>query len=621
MSDRVSDWRGRFAAPIKKAVVRAAGVDAELIVEVGPAGVTTALWMPADDRLRAIPGLAGNVLHPVPTADGRGVLVHVDDNGSEVGHVCLHGVDGTPPVDLTPEAEPYGLRGLATDRVGHSTVITTSDDAGYRLLQVSHDGEGHRPRELYHSTSEAWFGLVSADGTVASIDTTDHNPGIRRAALTVIDVARAEPIAVLNEGPTGSVRGVRFSPVPGDGRILASTERSGFARPVIWDPFSGERIDVDAPELEGDLIALDWSDDGGYVLAVHVDGGVHRVFEYELASGRLRALEHPDGAYFEPDVSAPGPVVWASHYGPGAEIRLLRERFDRPLEVLRLDRVSGECRTWPEGEIDTTRGPLRSVMVPSADAVPVQLWASMPEGVDGPVPFVVWIHGGPNLVSLDTYNPKGLAWLQEGFGYAAVNYRGSVTFGRRFREGFWGAPGEAELEDIEACVQWLIDEGMAREDAVFISGESYGGFLTLMALGKRPRRFAGGLAFVALADWKLAYEDMHSSLKLPWRHFLGETPERDEVLRRRSPLTYVQNVRAPLLMCQATSDTRTTPRQAQEYVRRLRAAGGDVLLEWFDGGHETTSTPAMVRDQELVMELARRAMRGERWDEYGREPA
>lgn len=87
-------------------------------------------------------------------------------------------------------------------------------------------------------------------------------------------------------------------------------------------------------------------------------------------------------------------------------------------------------------------------------------------------------------------------------------------------------------------------------------------------------------------------------------------------MRRRSPVTYVQNVRAPLLMCQATSDTRTTPRQAAEYVRRLRAAGGDVLLTWFDGGHETTSTPAMVHEQELMLELARRALRGQRWDDY-----
>jgi dipeptidyl aminopeptidase/acylaminoacyl peptidase len=125
--------------------------------------------------------------------------------------------------------------------------------------------------------------------------------------------------------------------------------------------------------------------------------------------------------------------------------------------------------------------------------------------------------------------PVGMAWLPEGFGYAAVNYRGSVTFGRRFREGFWGAPGEAEL--------------------------------------------------------------------------------------RRSPLTYVRNVRAPLLMSQATSDTRT-PAQVSEYVRRLREAGGDGLLTWFDGGHETTSTTSLVHDQELVMELAPRAMRGERWDEY-----
>ncbi len=541
MSGHMSNWRRRFEAPIMRSVGRAAGFhDAELVVEVGAAGVSTSVWTPSDDRVTEIPGLGGNLLHPILTPDSHHVLVHVDDNGSEVGHVCSYGVDGAAPIDLTPDAEPYGLRGLATDRVGRSVVVTTSDDGGYTLLHVSEDGGGHVSRVLYHSMSEAWYGLVCADGTVASVDTTDHNPGIRRSALTVIDVERAEPIAVLCDGPTAPVRGVRFCPIPGDQRVLATTERSGFARPVIWDPFSGERVDIDAPHLDGDLIALDWSDDGEYMLAVHVDSGVHRVVEYELGSAELRSLPHPDGAYFAPDVSSPRPLIWASHYGPGQEIRLLRQRFDRPLQVLRLDRPSGERRVWPQQEADEGPGRLRSVMVPSLDGVPVQLWAAMPPGETGPVPFVVWIHGGPNLVSIDSYNPEGLAWLEEGFGYAAVNYRGSVTFGRRFREGFWGAPGEAELEDIEACVQWLVAEGMAREDAIFISGSSYGGFLTLLALGKRPRLFAGGLAFVALADWALAYEDMHMSLQIPWRHFLGDTPEREEVFRRRSPVTYAR---------------------------------------------------------------------------------
>jgi dipeptidyl aminopeptidase/acylaminoacyl peptidase len=597
-----------------RSAIRATGPgDAELVVEVGANGVRTSVWSPATDEVRRIPGLEGNILHPLLSPDARSVLVHVDDNGSEVGHVCAYGVDGEPPVDLTPDLAPYGLRGLGTDRAGRVIVLTTSDDDGYSLVSVGEDG----PRVLYHSTSEAWYGLVSADGTVASLNTTDHNPGVRRFGLTVIDVASGERLAFLSDGETAPVTGVQFSPTAGDQRILATTERSGFARPVIWDPISGARVDVDAPHLAGELIALDWSDDGGYVLVIHVDAGVHRVYEYALATHQLRPLSHPDGAYFEPDVSSPRPLIWASHYGPGAEIRLLRQRFDRPLEILRLNRSSADITVWPQGgPVDESSGPLRSVIVDSLDGTPVQLWVATPPDAEGPVPFVVWIHGGPNLVSIDEYNPRGMAWLEEGFGYAAVNYRGSVTFGRRFREGFWGAPGEGELEDIEACVRRLVAEGLAREDAVFISGESYGGFLTLLSLGKRPGLFAGGLAFVALADWALAYEDMHASLRLPWKHFLGETPELEVVHRRRSPLTYARNVRAPLLMSQATSDTRTTPRQAAEYVRRLRDWGGDVLLTWFDGGHETSSTTSLVHDQEMVIELARRALRGERWDQY-----
>ncbi|MFI6909439.1 S9 family peptidase [Nonomuraea sp. NPDC050394] len=603
-------WRDRFNTPIIQDIRPCPGdLNLEMIYAAGLSDAEVSFWNPATGETVRVPGLPPHVANPLPAADGRSILVLHDEDGGEVGHLWSCPADGEP-VDLTPGLPPYTLRGIDVARDGSAVVIATVTDEGFTLYHLTEAG-AHR---LYRSRNEAWNSLVSADGTLASIDTTDHNPGIRRFAVTVLDASGGAVLASVSDGPLAPVRGVRFSPVAGDPRMLLSTERTGYARPAIWNPLTGERTDVEAPGLAGELVPLDWSDDGARLLLVHVDGGLHRVYEYDLEAGRLLRVSHPDGAYFSPEVACAVTNQWSSHYGPGGQIRLLRQRADLPFEMLSLERGQSE----PRGVMaprDVVPGiPTRSVTVTSKDGTALQLWVAAPRGASGPVPLVLRVHGGPNLADVGGYHPAAQAWLAEGFAYASLNYRGSVTFGRTFREGFWGAVGDRELEDVEAAWRWLVDEGVADPSAVFIRGSSYGGFLTLLSLGRLPGLFAGGFAFIALADWKLAYEDMHPALQAAWRGFLGGRPElAEERFRLSSPMTYVEDVRAPVLINQGRHDTRTPARQAEEYARRLRAAGGDVLLRFFEGGHGPVGNDGVVGKIELEMELARKALRGERW--------
>lgn len=258
--------------------------------------------------------------------------------------------------------------------------------------------------------------------------------------------------------------------------------------------------------------------------------------------------------------------------------------------------------------------PLTSHTVRSADGTPVQLWAGRPAGAEGPRPLLFSVHGGPQLVTVDRYTPEAQAWLANGFAYAAVNYRGSQTFGRDFREGFWGRVGEREMEDVAACVEWLVREGVAAPGAIFISGASYGGYLSLLSLGRRPDLFAGALAFVPMADWTGAYADMNPALRTAMRTFFQRDPDDEpEAFRRASPISWVEQVRAPVWIKTGSHDTRTPPRQVHGYAEALEAAGGDVTVEWFSGGHETSSRTAELADQQRMMDLVAMALRGERW--------
>jgi dipeptidyl aminopeptidase/acylaminoacyl peptidase len=120
-------------------------------------------------------------------------------------------------------------------------------------------------------------------------------------------------------------------------------------------------------------------------------------------------------------------------------------------------------------------------------------------------------------VKTERFSPLSQAWLDHGFAYLRINYRGSPTFGRAFQEQIWGNPGHWELEDPVAARAWLVDRGIARAERILLTGWSYGGYLTRLPLGKRPDLWAGGMAGIAIADWTLDYEDALAPGESPWK--------------------------------------------------------------------------------------------------------
>ena len=145
--------------------------------------------------------------------------------------------------------------------------------------------------------------------------------------------------------------------------------------------------------------------------------------------------------------------------------------------------------------------------------------------------------------------------------------------------------------------------------------------MTLLSLGRLPELFAGGFAHVALADWISAFPDMTPALQVTWCNFLGGTIEANrDAWVKASPITYVDAVRAPVWLKQGEYDTRTPPRQALGYAEALRAVGGDVVIEFFAGGHAAGGLEALRDDHRRMIDLANRALAGERWSDQGGEP-
>jgi dipeptidyl aminopeptidase/acylaminoacyl peptidase len=154
-----------------------------------------------------------------------------------------------------------------------------------------------------------------------------------------------------------------------------------------------------------------------------------------------------------------------------------------------------------------------------------------------------------------------------------------------------------------------VQAGVARADQILLTGRSYGGYLTLMGLGKRPYLWAGGMAAAAMADMAVNFEDSADTFRGFAVALFGCTPQEcPERYANSSPLTYAEHVAAPVLIVQGRHDTRTLARSIEMYEAKLRALGKPIEVHWFEAGHLGAGVERDIEHQELMLRFAYRVL-------------
>jgi hypothetical protein len=398
---------------------------------------------------------------------------------------------------------------------------------------------------IFKSEKEAWGALLSSEGSLAAMISTARAGGQRRRSLLAIDTSDGHLVNELWDGPQADIEIVTFSPLSDDPRLLAMTSRSGFKQPFVWNPLTDERIDLECGDLSGEIVPLDWSPDGSTILLCQLQRGQEQLYGYRLADRTLTRLQHPEGTFYDPLIGVPGEGE-GPWFGSNEEIWGIWEDSASPTRIIALDAQTGATTRVMVPAIDVPRSCL------ALDHVSFVGWSrgssvARPARWRSALPVVFDIHGGPHAVRTNYFRQTSQAWLDHGFAYCALNYRGSMTFGRAFKEQIWGHIGHWELEDLVAARAYLVEQGWAVPKAVFLFGESYGGYMTLFALGQRPELWAGCMPMVATADFALAYEDASDALKSFFAGLFGGTPaQKPEQYAASSPITYAEHVRANL---------------------------------------------------------------------------
>ena len=596
-----TQWPARFRAPLLVQPQLAKANPQRGLVVSNQASDTFQLygWDVASGQLRQLTTHPDGLWEGWIAPDGRHVYYLLDEKGDEHGHLVRMPFDGGPTQDLTPEMRPYTLRGFEISRAGNLLAFNPVNADGYQLVcvELRPDGSAGAPRAIYQSRWETWESILSARGEVAAMKSTERAGGARRYSTLVFVTASGELVGELWDGAEHSVEPVLFSPLAGDFRLLATTTQTGFNRPLIWNPQTGERQQIALPQLEGELLPIDWSPDGTQVLLWHLHQASEQLYVYDLGQQQLLRLQHPAGSF--------GMYKASVFFAPPGEIWASLEDAAQPPRLLALDGATGALKRTVLAVNDLSAGhPFQSVTFASSDGQPVQGWLGLPAG-EGPFPTILAMHGGPHFAQTDSFDPAAQAWLDHGFAFLTINYRGSTTFGRAFQEKIWGNLGHWELEDMVAARNWLVEQGIARADAILLHGASYGGYLTLWGLGRRPDLWAGGMAIVPLTDFLTDYEDASEALKGATRAWMGGTPqEKRQQYIASSPITYAEQVQAPVLIIQGRHDTRVPPRQVELYAAKMEALGKPIEVIWYDAGHGTGSVDLSIQFMEQMLQFA-----------------
>ena len=246
---------------------------------------------------------------------------------------------------------------------------------------------------------------------------------------------------------------------------------------------------------------------------------------------------------------------------------------------------------------DVELSPLNRASVTRPDGTEVEYFMLLPpDGKTEGLPMHVDIHGGPHASW-----PSG-RWLSYHQSMAAAGYvvvlpnpRGSTSYGQSFTSGCVGDWGGGDAEDILACCDDLIERGVADGGRMFMSGASYGGFMTSWLVGHTDR-FRAATAVAAVVD----QTSMALTTEIPEfaRFQMGGLPwDRRAEYEERSPLSYLPAVSTPVLVIHWEGDIRVPVGQGDELYAGLRLLGKETEFVRYPGGFHIVRTPSQSVDE------------------------
>ena len=364
-----------------------------------------------------------------------------------------------------------------------------------------------------------------------------------------------------------------------DGRtvLIASTQKGGFSNVALLDVASKKLTWV--TDTQWEATPVEFSADGKTITyTINADG---RTDTYIASLGSPGTkLDFPEGLT--------APVGNPRSYSPdGSQILLVHQDSQRPSDLWLYDVKSHQSRQLTYSAIASLSPqnipPSQLVHYKTFDGKIISAFLWMPFNLkrDGTNPAIVIPHGGPTGQTLDTLNKTAAALVSRGYVCIAPNVRGSTGYGMDFQKANYQDLGGGDLQDEVFATKFLTDTGFVDSKKIGMTGGSYGGFMTLMAIGKTPNIWAAAVSLFGIIDWYSMLQHEDPRLQEYEKSLLGDPVKDREVYMKTSPINYIKDAKAPLLVLQGENDIRVPKQQAEQVVDILKKAGKTVDVKYY----------------------------------------
>lgn len=515
--------------------------------------------------------------------DGKWIVYEQDSGGDELWDLFALPSEGGEPSNLTKTPE-IREQGAIWSHDGKTVAFgyKPKDSPVYDIALL--DWQNRKVHKLTNEeTKNHSWGAVSwtADGKTIFANRSEIS-GESESDIYAIDVASGKA-----ENLTAHQGKILFAAtsVSPDGRtlLITSNQKNGANNIALLDSASKRVTWV--TDTKWDAGSGSFAPDGrSFTYLINEDGRTD-IYLADTATLRADKIDFPAGLnYFTGNPT--------SFSNDGKRLLVSHESSTRPGDIWVYDLATHNPRQLTYSAIAS----LEAIPMPGAQIVHYKtfdsktisalLWVPFNLKRDGTNPAIVLPHGGPTGQTVDYWNPEVAALVSRGYICIAPNVRGSTGYGIEFQKANYQDLGGGDLQDEVYATKFLVSTGYVDPKKIGITGGSYGGFMTLMAVGKTPDVWAAGVEEYGIINWFTMLQHEDALLQEYEKSLLGDPQKDRKIYEATSPITYIHAVKAPLLVLQGENDPRVPKEEAQQVVDLLKKDGKTVDVHYYSNeGH------------------------------------